>query len=684
MAERDRERLTKEFLAEVEDLLEALGRQVGSLEEGRLKGEQDPELINALFRGIHSIKGLAGMFGFREITSLTHDLESLLDRVRLGKCEVTQGIVDLLYDTVEALNALLVSVRETGESRGDVSGLVGRIQAMLDGGTGGAPASGAVAVAGPATIDAETLRTMTEYEEHRLRENVKAGRDILMIGVSFPFATFDADLTRLTSCLSQKGEVISTLPSPEAGGEDRIGFRLLFGAQKEVEEIRGCLAGFAATLSPLAMEGREASTPTPAPGLDDAGREGGEGQIRSLTQTVRVDIGKLDELMNEVGELSLAKSMVASLSAKVPPGPDGRPLAAGLASLTRFLDKRLSFLQEGIIGARMVPVEQLFSRLTRMVRKISQEAGKDVEVQTRGEDTELDKLLVEELGEPMLHLIRNAIDHGIEPEADRLAAGKAARGFIGLTAEARGNRVVITVEDDGRGINLDKTRREAIRRGLMAPGEEKGEQSLFSYLFMPGFSTRKQAGELSGRGVGLDVVKRNLIRIGGMVEIDTEPGAGTVFSLTVPITLAIIQALLVRVAGRQFAIPLNAVLEIVQLNPSSLQSIEGQEVFRFRERHLPLIRLAGHLALGEAEEAGFIIVSGLAEQKVGFVVDAILGQREVVIKPISPLVGATPGFAGATDTAEQEAILILDLGALIQEIGTEERSSGVSGVFRPH
>jgi two-component system chemotaxis sensor kinase CheA len=223
-----------------------------------------------------------------------------------------------------------------------------------------------------------------------------------------------------------------------------------------------------------------------------------------------------------------------------------------------------------------------------------------------------------------------------------------------------------------------------VRRGLIAPGEEKGDQSLYSYLFMPGFSTRKEAGALSGRGVGLDVVKRNLIRIGGMIEIDTEFGSGTIFSLTVPITLAIIQALLVRIAGRQFAIPLNAVLEIMQLDVAGIQSIEGQEVFRYRERHLPLIRLAEHLSLGEEGEAGFIVVSGLAEQKVGFVVDAILGQREVVIKPISPLVGATPGLAGATDTAELEVVLILDLGALIQEIGTEERKGGVSGVLRPH
>jgi two-component system chemotaxis sensor kinase CheA len=303
------------------------------------------------------------------------------------------------------------------------------------------------------------------------------------------------------------------------------------------------------------------------------------------------------------------------------------------------------------------------------VRKLSRDVGKQVELRVHGEETELDKLVVEDLADPLLHLVRNALDHGIEPAEERRLAGKPQQGTIELRAEQRGNHIVLEIEDDGAGIDLELVQETAVRKGLLAPGTAAEERQLLDFLFVPSFSTRGTASQLSGRGVGMDVVKTNVARLGGMIDIETERGVGTRFTITLPITLAIIQALLVGVGGETYAIPLSAILESIRLPRDQIRTVEKREVIRLRDQTLPLLRLSEIFTVPGAGEGGklYVVVVGLAEKRLGLVVDSLRGQQEVVIKPVGSAFRDTPGIAGATELGDKRAILVLDVGALIEE-----------------
>jgi two-component system chemotaxis sensor kinase CheA len=322
-----------------------------------------------------------------------------------------------------------------------------------------------------------------------------------------------------------------------------------------------------------------------------------------------------------------------------------------------------------------VPIGQVFSRLNRVVRKLSQEFGKKIDLRMHGEETELDKLMVEDLADPLLHLVRNSLDHGIELPEARARAGKPVQGVIGLRAEQRGNHIVIEIEDDGGGIDLERVRATAVRKGLIDAAATTDERQLLDMLFFPSFSTRESASQVSGRGVGLDVVKTNVARLGGMIDIETEIGVGTRFTLTLPITLAIIQALLVGVGKEIYAIPLNAILESNRLLSDQIRTVEKREVVRLRESTLPLLRIADIFGLPRAVDNRkmFVVVVGLAEKRLGLVVDSLRGQQEVVIKSVGSVFRNTPGIAGATELGDKRAVLVLDVGALMDEATHRER-----------
>jgi two-component system chemotaxis sensor kinase CheA len=319
----------------------------------------------------------------------------------------------------------------------------------------------------------------------------------------------------------------------------------------------------------------------------------------------------------------------------------------------------------------MVPIGQVFSRLNRVVRKLSQEFGKRIDLRVHGEETELDKLMVEDLADPLLHLVRNSIDHGLESPEARAAAGKPAQGVIELRAEQRGNHIVIEIEDDGGGIDLERVRATAVRKGMVdaATAAALDERQLFDLLFLPSFSTKDAASQVSGRGVGLDVVKTNVARLGGLIDVETERGVGTRFTITLPITLAIIQALLVGVGAESYAIPLNAILESNRLFRNQITTVEKREVTRLRESTLPLLRISDLFGLPRTGDGSkmYVVVVGLAEKRLGLIVDSLRGQQEVVIKSVGSVFQNTPGIAGATELGDKRAILVLDVGALIDE-----------------
>jgi two-component system chemotaxis sensor kinase CheA len=673
-----------EFVIEAEEILETLGDRLVQLEKATEDDAVSPETINDVFRSMHTLKGLSGMLGLKGISDLSHSLENLLDRVRLGKIKLHQGTLDVLYAGVEALSKLVSGVGKTGSEEGvDTRPVARRILQVLEEKGGDRREVTLESV----ELDRRIIGTLTEYEEHRLLENLRAGRGLWRVETRFSFESFDRELNALSEKLKAVGEIVSTLPSSDESSPETINFDLVVGSTAGAEALAEAVAGFNARVhavgrrgaaaahaaAPAAAPAGQAPPATAAPqpgGAEDRGAADGSSlTLRSLSDTVRVDIRKLDSLMNIVGELVINKTTIAQVSRELLAQGGYGGLGGDLQKAARNLERNLRQLQQGVINSRMVPIGQVFSRLNRVVRKLSQEFGKRVDLRVRGEETELDKLMVEDLADPLLHLVRNSLDHGIESPQVRTQAGKPPQGTIELRAEQRGNHIVIEIEDDGGGIDLERVRATAVKKGLLDAGAATDERQLLDLLFLPSFSTKESASQVSGRGVGMDVVKTNVARLGGMIDIETERGVGTRVTITLPITLAIIQALLVGIGKETYAIPLNSILESNRIYRNQIRTVEKREVIHLRDMTLPLLRLTD--IFGLPREGGsqklYVVVVGLAEKRLGLVVDALRGQQEVVIKSVGSVFRDTPGIAGATELGDKRAILVLDVGALIEE-----------------
>ncbi|RME39672.1 MAG: chemotaxis protein CheA, partial [Deltaproteobacteria bacterium] len=622
------------------------------------------------------LKGLSGMFGFSDISSLAHELENLLDRLRLGKLDWSGQLFEVLFHGLELLTSLVAGKGQDETFTLDLGPAMDRIAGLIAGG-GAAPADPFATIALPDDV----RNVLTEYEEARLKANLERGRRLVLVHAAFNLSSFDQELEALTARLKNHGEVISTLPSPGSDPE-KIGFRLLCGVDLGVDELAGAIDRDPADITLLDRSDtpspqKDSSTTSPPAAATPPTREVPEtgdslddaGSLRSFSRTVRVDIEKLDNLMNIVGELVLSKGALGRITTEIAERIPAS-LLTDMQKALKGLERRLDELQGAVMDVRMVPVAQLFDKMARIVRRVANELHKRVHLEISGAETELDKLIVEDLTDPLMHIIRNAIDHGIEPPEERRALGKPEKAVIALHAMQRGNHVVIEVRDDGRGIDLEAVRRKGIERGLLAADAQPGRDGLFDLLFRPGFSTRDQVSDLSGRGVGMDVVKNNISALSGMIEIDSEPGQGTCISITLPITLAIIKALVVEVAGRTYAIPINSVLETLMLEPDAIETIEGREVIELRNSTLPLLRIDELFELdGRAERRTrkFVAVVGMAEKRLGLVVDQLAGQQDVVIKSLGSALSFVKGIAGAADLGNQKTILVLDVGGLMSE-----------------
>jgi len=668
------DRAKDEFTSEAEELLDTLSRDLVEFEsQGR---DVRPEVINKIFREVHSLKGLAGMLGFGEISELSHSLEDMLDRLRMGKIEITKELIDLLYDAVDSLNRLVIGIHDpTMGGLVDITGLTRRIHQLAT----NQPHRANEDPFADLTLDEQTKKSLTEYEEHRLLENVRARNHILAVEVRFDFADFDERLRALTETLSKAGEVISTLPAIDGSGGTGIAFRLLYGSMLG-EEAVALLVPAGQVLSLRKQEVTAAGSASEAAAI-----EGPEEDLslRSISQTVRVDISKLDHVMNIVGELIIEKTQLDSLARSLHQGEalqQARITAHELTKIARNLERKLNELQRSVIETRMVPVGQIYSKLSRTVRKVARELNKEIELVLRGEDTELDKVMVEELTDPLMHIIRNALDHGIEPAEERVSKGKNPIGRVTLNAYQQGNSVVIDVTDDGRGIDPDVVRKAAVKRNLIAQHDPFDQQRAYETLFTPGFSTAAVVSEISGRGVGLDVVKRNLQELKGSIDILSVPGQGTTFRIMLPITLAIIQALIVRAAGEQFAIPLTSVEESLRIYSRDIRTVERREVFTLRDFTLPLLRLADAFHLDSDRDESpdakwFVVVTRSGDKVAGILVDELVRQQEVVIKSIGERLKTIPGIAGATEVGEGEIVLVIDVGTLIEQFGGKAREA---------
>jgi two-component system chemotaxis sensor kinase CheA len=653
----------KEFVAEAEEIIENLNQNLLAMEATEDKTTVRPDVLNAIFRAAHTLKGMSGMVGLKKVSEISHRLEDMLDNLRMGKLPMSQPVMDTLFKGMELLRGIIESVNAGKGEDADISPMLQQIQQVVSGGPKSPSSTGAEG------IDPALLKVLTEYETHRLNENIRLKINLFEFTVRFALETFDKDLARLNTKLQSFGEIITTLPSPGMSPEAGIVFKLIIGTKTDLKTLQSQFSQDQLEIRPIGSKIERGRSDEIAP-LSTPEEDKGSGSIRSITPTVRVDIGKLDTLLNVVGELVLTKAVIGQISKQILQNSGFTTTGVELQKTYQALDRRVGELQEGLVEIRMIPIGQVFDRLIRVVRKLSRELGKEVDLQISGEETKLDKSMIEEIADPLMHLIRNSLDHGIELKEDRRKAGKPEIGIINLRAIQRGNNVVVEVEDDGSGIDLAKVYKKGLERGLLDKNKEYDQRELINVLFAPGFSTAEEVTEVSGRGVGLDVVAKNISRLSGLVDVETEMGKGTKFSITLPITLVIIKALVVRIGTEIYAIPLNSVSESLMIQSKDIRTVEKREVIQLRDHTLALLRIRDvfHLPLAESgEDRLYVIVVGLAEKRIGLVVDSIEGQQEIVIKALGEFLRDTPGIAGATELGDRKTILVLDVAALIDE-----------------
>lgn len=749
----------EEFFSEAQEIVDGLSRDLLALDEVCQRGGSDAELVNDVFRAVHTLKGLSGLFGAAMMSGLSHELENLLDDLRLGRIELTAQVLDLLFQSVELYGRILSAAKGDGaEPAAEVKALLSAMSqvAQQKGGTGGS-------VVAQYELDPGLLGVLTEYEEHRLRTNLQAGLSLYRMRVQFQLATIDSALDELKAKTRPHGEIITFLPTGEGGDAESVELEILVASREGLSVLGAAVAAPNVTIEevrrrdaappresirppprgvsdppPLPSfappnaasieleaeaDGQRTSRPPPVPSAAPPpiaaaqvlppsippGGQGPAGQreltLRSVSQTVRVDIRKLDRLMNIVGELALVRSAVARLGERLRNETELRDLATNLQRLHRSFDRHLAQMQNGILEVRMVPLGQVFDKLARIVRQISREHDKQVNLVVTGSETEIDKLIVEELSDPLMHMMRNAIDHGIEARDERMQVAKPAVGTIALNAFQKGNHVVIEVEDDGKGMDPNAILAAALRRNLVTEAEarELSKKEILALVFQPGFTTKEEATALSGRGVGMDVVQTNITKLGGVVDITSDLGIGTKITITLPITLAIISVLIVEVAGRTFCMPLASVEEAIVFDEAMVRTFEGKEVMTQRGQTLPLARLAKLFQL-EGVRAGvwfnedaktpvpppvrssrpkaYVVIATVAERRVGFVVDRLVGQQDIVIKALGRSLKKVRGLAGATELDNQRVGLVLDAAALISEVLAADARSGGAEVSR--
>lgn len=597
--------LLEGFLQETAELLEKLDDDLVALE----KSTDDTDLMNRIFRSIHTVKGASSFLGFDLLVRVTHKTEDVLNRLRKGELLVTPEIMDVILEATDLVKTLVADIKGGDIIDREIDETVNKLIPLLS-----TPAATPEEVAVPAEEETATQTTTPV--------------DGIVEVTEGPVA-------------AQPAQEDKPAPPP-------------------------------APSRPAPEPAKKAAVPKPA--------EKSGGDDLSDNSTVRVDVKRLDDLMNQVGELVLERNRMIQLN---------QDLQGGISDEVTFgeefgkLAKRMNFvtseLQMQVLKMRMIPVEKVFKKFPRIVRSLARDLGKEVDLQIFGEETELDRSVVDEIGDPLIHLIRNAMDHGLETPQERIAAGKQGTGTLVLSAIHEGNSIIISIKDDGRGIDTERVGQKAIEKGLVTPEQlaMMSSREMFDLIFLPGFSTKDKASDLSGRGVGMDVVKTNIKKLNGLIEIKSEKGLGSEFILRLPLTLAIIQSLLVDVEGEIYSIPLASVLETLRVDQRQFHVIGGQEVLKLRDMVLPLIRLEQVFRVqhqNELDHFCYVVVIGAADKRVGLVVTRLVGQQEVAIKSLGNYLANVPGIAGSTILGDGRVTLIIDPVGMID--GGEAASAG--------
>jgi two-component system chemotaxis sensor kinase CheA len=615
--------ILQDFLQEATEMLEGLDNYFVQLENN----PEDKTLLNEIFRTAHSIKGSAGFINLNRIVEVAHHAENVLNQLRTGNMRAEPAVVDIILEAMDALKVLVNEVR-TGEMADvDIEGINMKLDLLLQWGE----------------------------DSHSEEVHEKEGGP--------------ADSAMNEAVLEERVIDSAQAASPPGGEKEKT--------------QEGIAAPAPPPPPPPAASVPEPAVPQPVkpPASRDEpahaeGSSGGESD-----QTIRVEIGRLDSVMNLVGELVLGRNRLVKLSGDLDGVTDFERRIKEVAEAISQLNRVTTDLQTAVIKTRMQPIKKVLGKFPRMVRDLSRKLGKNIRLELSGEETELDKSVIEEIGDPLVHIIRNSIDHGVEMPDDRVAQGKDPEGMVKISAYQEGNSIVIEIVDDGRGIDIEKVKRKAVEKGIIpeADAQRMPDSEAVNLIFMPGFSTADKVTDVSGRGVGMDVVRTNISKINGSVEIATQKGMGSTFTIRLPLTIAIIQALMVTIGQEVYAIPLASVVETVKITEKDIKTLSGSEVLNLRQQVLPIIRLRDEFKVSpsgdgnEGPEGQYVVVVQIGSKNLGLVVDRLPYQEEVVIKSMGQILAGIRGLAGATITGDGTVVIILDVGEILQDVSLRTR-----------
>ena len=644
------------FVAESQEHLDNLNKNLLLLE----KNPDNKSVLNEIFRSAHTLKGMAATMGLERMAELTHEMETVLTFLKEGKIVVKQDIIDLLLSCLDDLNAMIRSFVKEGKEPCIAQGLIDALRNLSE--------------CGSDQSQEQTKSSYFEFNEYELSV-LEASKESNYMSYHIKIELAEGTVMKsarafmVFRCLEDFGQIIKCIPPVQDLEEEKFdnSFEIFLITLEDAEKITTALNSISevkvASITEVNIE-RSLSSITPAvhSQKDDSEAENFIISSKALhLKTVRVDIDRLDDMMNLVGELVINKTRLEQIAS----GYRMSEMEEAIEQMGRLTTD----LQSLVMKVRMVPIRQVFDRFPRMVRDISHSLQKNVELVIEGEETELDRTVIDEIGEPLVHLIRNALDHGIEPPDERVAVDKPKTALLRLAARQEGNNVIIEVEDDGRGMDIDEIRKQAINKGFIDPREMEhlDDKAVLNIIFEQGFSTNNTVNDISGRGIGMDVVKSKIESLNGTIDIETEKGKGTKVIINLPLTLAIIQALLVKVGEEQYAIPLHSIDETTFLIPEQIKMVQNHEVFLLRDMVLPLIRCSRLLEVPTANQKNneeFVVVVHKGAQRLGLVVDELVGQQEIVIKPLGNLLAGIPGIAGATILGNGQVATILDVNSL--------------------
>ncbi|WRE93771.1 chemotaxis histidine kinase/response regulator CheAY2 [Helicobacter pylori] len=653
----DLQEIMEDFLIEAFEMNEQLDQDLVELEHN----PEDLDLLNRIFRVAHTIKGSSSFLNLNILTHLTHNMEDVLNRARKGEIKITPDIMDVVLRSIDLMKTLLVTIRDTGSDtnngkENEIEEVVKKLQAITSQNLEGAK---------------ETSGTKEALEKENKKENKEEAKE----NQTETRAPTTENPTSDNPLADEPDLDYSNMSAEEVEAE----IERLLNKRQEADKERRAQKKQEDQAKPkqeVAPAKETPKTETPkAPKAETkakakADTEENKAPSIGVEQTVRVDVRRLDHLMNLIGELVLGKNRLIRIYSDVEERYDGEKFLEELNQVVSSISAVTTDLQLAVMKTRMQPVGKVFNKFPRMVRDLSRELGKSIELIIEGEETELDKSIVEEIGDPLIHIIRNSCDHGIEPLEERRRLNKPETGKVQLSAYNEGNHIVIKISDDGKGLDPVMLKEKAIEKGVISErdAESMSDREAFNLIFKPGFSTAKVVSNVSGRGVGMDVVKTNIEKLNGIIEIDSEVGVGTTQKLKIPLTLAIIQALLVGVQEEYYAIPLSSVLETVRISQDEIYTVDGKSVLRLRDEVLSLVRLSDIFkvdAILESNSDVYVVIIGLADQKIGVIVDYLIGQEEVVIKSLGYYLKNTRGIAGATVRGDGKITLIVDVGAMM-------------------